>query len=250
MSPLELQRILDGEIDHATRAQLLRSLGDDVQQWRALALAMIEEQQWAREIRKDPFGPSTEANATVTISGLRPPHQTVSLASSPGPGPGPAGRFLAHGITALAASALLCMGIAGGMWYRSQQTGARQDSNLIAGTDTAPMTSPSMRSSGLEGAVGLGGGGMNDNSAPMKMVLAGLDNDTNSKAEIPLMDAEKVDPNWVMARDNYELAELRQQLRRRGYRLEVQPKLYSGRLNDGSHVVVPVHNVALKSVGL
>jgi hypothetical protein len=85
---------------------------------------------------------------------------------------------------------------------------------------------------------------------PMKMVLAGLDPASSSGAEIPLMDAHEIDPNWVMAKDTYELAELKQQLKRRGYRLEIQPKLYSGRLNDGSHVIVPVHNVALKTVGL
>ncbi|MCU0707272.1 MAG: hypothetical protein MUF23_03175 [Pirellula sp.] len=245
MSPLELQRILDGEIDHATRAQLLRSLGDDVQQWRTLALAMIEEQQWSKEIRKDPFG-ATANDGTASLHGhvkLGPPSVALSsLSDSGSPGPGLAGRFYTHGLTALAASLLLCMGIAGGMWYRSMQSN-EISSPLVVGVGSAAPSSSPIRVEATPGT-------SREFQTPMKMVLAGLDPASPSAAEIPLMDAQKIDPNWVMARDNYELAELKQQLKRRGYRLEVQPKLYSGRLNDGSHVVVPVHNVALKTVGL
>ena len=68
--------------------------------------------------------------------------------------------------------------------------------------------------------------------------------------EIPVVDASDIDTRTLWARDAQELSKLQLKLEREGYRMEWEPRLYSGRLNDGRQVVVPVHNVALKSVGL
>jgi hypothetical protein len=59
-----------------------------------------------------------------------------------------------------------------------------------------------------------------------------------------------MDPNTLWTQDAQQLAALQQRLKREGYRMEWKPQFYSGRMNDGSQIVVPVHNVALKSVGL
>lgn len=89
-----------------------------------------------------------------------------------------------------------------------------------------------------------------DRKLPMKMVLNGPGGSEGLSLEIPVVDASEIDPKTLWARDAQELSKLQQKLKREGYRMEWQPRLYSGRLNDGREVVVPVHNVALKSVGL
>lgn len=68
--------------------------------------------------------------------------------------------------------------------------------------------------------------------------------------EIPLLDAKEVDPKLVLANEALEFAKLNQQLKRKGYQLDVQPQYFSGKLDDGRKVLVPVHNVSLKPYGL
>lgn len=249
MSPLDLQRIVDGELDHSARAEILRSLGDDARQWRCLALALIEEQQWSRELRSAPC-PADAAR----ISGSEPhpnnppqsPHRpteavaagspaSVSLASS-GPSFASTPWF-----QALAASVVLGIGMAGGMLVRGLPRGevvgrmAEQPARLGGSTNQVaqadqhpgPPTRP-----------------------PMRMVLSGRGDASNPAVEIPIVDGAGIDPKTVLARDARELAQWQDSLKRQGYSLEWKPKLYSGRLNDGSQVVVPVHNVLLKPSGL
>lgn len=249
MLPLEMQRIVDGEMGHQERAAILRSLGDDVQQWRTLALALIEEQQWSRDMRCGAIEALESVSSTTQV--LHNPQGDASsiqpLVMLPVRGTG--GRWSSHWFSALAASVLLCVGVTGGMLYRESQiqgtrssglvSDAQTENNRVAESSLKPALQPWDRPADYSA-----------DQAPMKMTLAGLDQSTSGSTEIPLIDADRVDPSLIMARDAYELAQLREQLKRQGYRLEVRPKLYSGRLNDGSQVVVPVHNVALKSVGL
>jgi hypothetical protein len=68
--------------------------------------------------------------------------------------------------------------------------------------------------------------------------------------EIPLMDARDIDPKLIFANNSFEIAKLNQQLKRKGYELDIKPTVYSGSLQDGRKFVVPVHDVSLKPHGL
>lgn len=236
MSPLDLQRIVDNELDHAARADILRSLGEDVRQWRALALALLEEQQWSHHLQRDPLISDGGGELRASELALRVAPQTTP--SLPVSAAYPTGRKSSLGspwFTALAASVLLGLGLASGVVLRSFQEGSLDSQVAVQGASTARnAASPTDR----------------DRKLPMKMVLSGTGGVKAPGLEIPVVDASEIDPKTLWARDAQELSTLQQRLKREGYRMEWEPRLYSGRLSDGRQVVVPVHNVALKSVGL
>jgi hypothetical protein len=236
MSPLDLQRIVDGELDHAARADILRSLGEDVREWRALALALLEEQQWSQQLQRDSFLSDGEGEFQASGRALRDTPQTTI--SSPVSAVNPMGRKASFGspwFTALAASVLLGLGLASGVVLRSFQEGNLESQVSLQGA--SPIQNAVSRTD-------------RDRKLPMKMVLNGTGGVKAPPLEIPVVDASEIDPKTLWARDAQELSTLQQRLKREGYRMEWEPRLYSGRLSDGRQVVVPVHNVALKSVGL
>jgi hypothetical protein len=235
MTPLDLQRIVDGEIEHDARARILGALGENAKEWRSLALALIEEQQWSRQIPSElidvlppiaPAGPTPVLRvAPETV--IPSPRSSTRVGGTAGPG--------ASWFHALAASLLLGIGMAGGMFLRSTREYATNDP-LASDSTSAGVISQKFNPQ----SVGPSG----------KMLLTGLGGARSPSLEIPLMDAMETDPNRVLARDARDMANLQQQLKRQGLRLDWKPRLYSGRLNDGRQVVVPIHNVSLKSVGL
>jgi hypothetical protein len=232
---------------------MLETLGDDARGWRSLALALLEDQQWSREFREQPLC----LESALIPKGLRlarntdravftalqtdetsEPVQTnltVHTVSSATHVPSfPSRPSGSSWFTAIAACMLLGFGIAGGMLFREFQS--KDSVSAIA-------SSPDKTSSSFEKP-------QVDRSLPMKMLLSGLGGSDMTPLEIPVVEANQMDANTLWGRDAQQLAALQQRLKREGYRMEWKPQFYSGRLNDGSHVVVPVHNVALKSVGL
>lgn len=242
MSPLDLQRIVDGELDHAARAAILQSLGEDARAWRSLALALLEEQQWSRELQRDPFPAKVEDELKATEPAFRVAPQTllsapVSVVTSSGR----KGFFGSPWFTALAASVLLCVGLASGMLLRSFREGNADTRIASQRNDDKHLGSANQNAGPRSGQ---------DWKLPMKMVLTGTGGSEGTPLEIPVVDASEIDPRTLWDRDAQELAKLQQKMKREGYRMEWEPRLYSGRLNDGRQIVVPVHNVALKPVGL
>lgn len=236
MSPLDLQRIVDGEFDHAARADILRSLGEDVREWRALALALLEEQQWAQQLQRDSLLCDVGGELKASEPVLRvTPETTISSAVSAVKPIGKKGSFGSPWFTALAASILLCVGLASGVVLRSFQEGNLDTQVAVQGASTEQNTVSRAN---------------RDRKLPMKMVLNGTRGAETPPLEIPVVDVSEIDPKNLWARDAQELSALQQKLKREGYRMEWEPRLYSGRLSDGRQIVVPVHNVALKSVGL
>ena len=77
-----------------------------------------------------------------------------------------------------------------------------------------------------------------------------VESNNSNPIEIPLVDAREIDPQWIMAGNSLELAKLNQQLKRKGYELEVKPTMYSGSLQDGRTIVVPVHDISVRPFGL
>lgn len=255
MAPLELQRLIDGEMTHAQRADLLHRLGNDTQQWKTLALSLLEEQQWSREVSRavrpesTPVPPPSNAESpTVMLA-----HPTPSLGRDEGNnnrGVGASSGMSAgtrrswNWVSALAAGALFTVGLAGGSWMRSLQSagegqgGAITHSSIDGGNRNVAVSAPEnpYRYKSTWGE-----------TVPMRMVVSGLD---SKKSEIPLVNAKDIDPKLLMASDALEMAKLNKQLRRQGYEMDVRPQYYSGDLGDGRKVVVPIHNVSLKPYGL
>lgn len=251
MTPIQLQNIVDGHCSHSERARLLQSLSDD--QWRTLALALLEEQQWSKEIALLAQTPEQHAMKSAVAQSPEAGGAVVEPVRHPSSVHGSWQSFF----VALAAGVLLCVGFYGGSWLRSVQDGYSKASDeliaensagnvssqnaggaLASGKSQAPIVMASESNSMPVG---------NTNRTPYRMVLT---DPANKDAEIPIYDWDDVDPDMLAAREAYELARINQQLRRQGYEVEVLPEYYSGKLKDGRQIVVPVRNVGIRPYGL
>jgi hypothetical protein len=246
MSPLEFQRLVDGELSHAQRAELLCRLGEDVQPWRSLAMALLEEQQWAREVCSS----KTQAWIACDVVAAKPAADaslaTLSQGSGVGLesiGNGPSKRSW-NWMSALAASALFALGLFGGTWMRSSFNPLPND-NASGSTSGIALANAPSSPARLPRSTATHPSFASDNHLVMDLPGSGM-----QQNDIPLVDARDVDPQLIMAKEAYEMARWNQQLKKRGYQVDVQPEFYSGNLDDGRKVIVPVHNVSLKPYGL
>jgi len=81
----------------------------------------------------------------------------------------------------------------------------------------------------------------------MGMLVSGPNRE---REEIPIYDLNAIDHEVFVAREMYEVAKINQRLRKEGFELDVRPEYYTGKLNDGRQLIVPVKHVGLKPYGL
>jgi hypothetical protein len=225
MNSLDLQRIVDGELSHELRAELLRALGPDSSQWQELALLLLEDQELSKQIlREPPIAPKHLIR--VSLESDAPP-STRSKKSS-------------LGYRLLAVCAIFAVGLGSGFWFKAiapQASSTPQASSLTKSDMPTAFSSDSNRASGASF----------DYVSPWRVRV---ENDSDRAIEIPLVDAREIDPQLILANNALEIAKLNQQLKRRGYELEAKPTMYSGALEDGRRIMVPIHNVSLRPYGL
>jgi hypothetical protein len=233
MNPLDLQRIVDGELSHELRAELLRALGPDSSQWQELALLLLEDQELSKQIlREPPIAPKHLIR--VSLESDAPP-STRSKKSS-------------LGYRLLAVCAIFAVGLGSGLgsgfWFKAiapQASSSSQASSLTK--SDMKSDAPSAFSSDSNRA----SGASFDYVSPWRVRV---ENASDRAIEIPLVDAREIDPQLILANNALEIAKLNQQLKRRGYELEAKPTMYSGALEDGRRIMVPIHNVSLRPYGL
>ena len=64
----QIQLMVDGECTHEVRAALLREIEFDPAGWRALTLALLEEQEWSRQISSSAKRKSQSLTSTTTTT--------------------------------------------------------------------------------------------------------------------------------------------------------------------------------------
>ena len=245
MNPLDLQRIVDGELSHELRAELLRSLGPDSSQWQELALLLLEDQELSKQIRSEPpLEPISLVRASLESDVLRTTHSKKS----------------SLGYRLLAVCAIFSVGLGSGFWFKTiapESASTSQASSLTKSELPSAITSDSNRdrSEDLAGGSAVAqlvdsipsSGASFDYVSPWRVRV---ENASDRAIEIPLVDAREIDPQLILANNALEIAKLNQQLKRRGYELEAKPTMYSGALEDGRRIMVPIHNVSLRPYGL
>jgi len=242
MTPLQRQRLIDGEMSHSERADLLNGLDKDPSQWKALAMGLLEELVWIQQFPKsledkqetDTPLAQTQISPVDRSDNLLPQNKIIT------------GRWGAREFGALATAAVLFLAFG---WFVGRLASlSNSQTTQEPGLYTAAKP-PVGQDSGSQGMLPQG---WTANSRPeerdsqRKQLLV----DDQFAHEIPLLDAREVDPKLVLANEALEFAKLNQQLKRKGYQLDVQPQYFSGKLDDGRKVLVPVHNVSLKPYGL
>ena len=231
ITPSKLQLIVDGECTQEMRAAILRDLDAEPQYWRTVALGLLEEQQWSKQVRaisnstRQGGAIDLETSCPTSVQPLMGFHSPKSSAVST------KNVWLA----ALAASLLLAIGIYGGLFLTRNPSAVDGPG---VGAVTSHSESPRFTS--------------NDWTPPgsdlgMKLVVTGPNLKTS---EFPVYDMKDTDPTLVWAKENDELDRMNERLRKRGFELEVMPEYYTNTLNDGRKLIVPVKNVGLKPYGL
>lgn len=244
VTQVQIQSMVDGEFSHEERATLLREIESEPDNWRALALALLEEQEWSRQISSSAkrnsqnLSPSTMVTSSfqglVSSEPVKPMLRVASLDQLGGATGEKSGKRLASWGSVLAACFLLGVGIYGG--------------SFLPGTN-------SLKSNDLPELVAVDGAKRNVEESPidgrlesnMGMLVSGPNRE---REEIPIYDLNAIDHEVFVAREKYELAKINQRLRKEGFELDVRPEYYMGKLNDGRQLIVPVKHVGLKPFGL
>ena len=246
----QIQSIVDGECSHESRVLLLQAMGSQPSNWRTLALALLEEQQWSKQIslisQPDMFTrrsgcPQPDIHAFREIES--PPDTSVraqpllSLANAEfGHRTGGSNKMAAPWLSALAASLLLGVGFYGGsILPTSPKSEVGNTSTVVSSVKDQPEQ--------LDERTPLG----NQLGTDMRMLVSGPNRETS---EIPIYEFNSFDHDLVLAKEMYEVARINQRLRREGFELDVRPEYYAGKLNDGRQLIVPVKHVGLKPYGL
>ena len=246
MNPLDLQRIVDGELSHELRAELLRSLGPDSSQWQELALLFLEDQELSKQIRSEPpLEPLSLVRASLESDVLRTTHSKKSSL-----GVSTACRlrdFLSLDLEAVFGSrrslrSLLLLHRLRAL--RSRSCPLQFQAIRIEIAQKILLEVPRSPNSWILFPLAVLRSTMYPLGGCVSKTLA------IARSRSPWVDAREIDPQLILANNALEIAKLNQQLKRRGYELEARPTMYSGALEDGRRIMVPIHNVSLRPYGL
>jgi hypothetical protein len=211
-------RLVDGELTGAERRELLASLDGRPDGWRRCALAFLEAQAWQREI------PQLVSASTNSSAGK--PAEDVPLEPE-----------WSMNWYALAASLLFAftLGLALRDLPHSHQTRAPIPSNIAAVPQQLPAQAPQ-----LAGAPHAGGDAV---------TLWVRDEAGNPRQlRVPLVDATAMDQRLGLEFQSGLPADVREQLRDRGYQVESKRRYAPFVLDNGRPLVVPVEDTKIVPV--
>lgn len=241
----QIQAIVDGECSHELRATLLRQMDSEPATWRTLALSLLEEQEWARQLSVQAKVDATSSrDSQASADPELMPHDLAANSKSVQRVVKLAGKTDGSGtlssppwLSVLAASLLLGLGFYGGSFL--PHFGSLNSKATEGGT-----VAVSEKPSGIDPTDLIAKG---DTDSKMRMLVSGPNSET---AEIPIYDLNAMDHDVFLAKQAYEVARLNQQLRKEGFELDVRPEYYTGKLHDGRKLIVPVKHIGLKPYGL
>ena len=209
IDPVQLQRLIDGELDCSEIKSLVSQLDDSSDSWRTVATGFIEDRMF-----KSQFDAIEREGA---------PQLPLRNQSDTTPTSLPYSWLLS-----LAASALLTLSI--GMLIGAQQFGngdspgsttpVNTAANSLASTDANPQTT---------------------NPAVYRMQLQDDQGNQFMETDLPFYPVA----NWNDVRQHQFKeypAEMRNRVLNSGYDMQQDTRYLRGRLNDGRHFVIPIRN--------
>ena len=224
--PIQLQRLIDGELDRDSINRLLQSAESHSEQWRDIALSFVEDQIWKSEF----IDSTSEAQAMG-------PEQRNSVGGNAMPKSSAHGKLDFWTVSQwLTLAAMLLVMLASGYYLgQSDDSSAGMDiANTVPSIDPGPNPGATQGTSMV-------------NLRPEYHMQLQDPQGAYANTEIPLYD-------MTTARQmGYQLQppELPEQLKRSwtssGYQLKQNVDYISGRLNDGRRFIVPVRTINLTS---
>ena len=231
--PLELQRLVDGELSREDTKKLLARAENEPEHWREMACAFVENQFW-----------SADFDALEAEYQSVPPKKTLAS---------PSGNASSHSALSphwlsIAAGMMLALTVglmAGQIDFLKPDTSAIPAGTSIA--DTAPtigQTNQMPLDNGMVSAGDQNNGGITTVGYRPDYHLELEDINGN-----PVFDSEVPLYNWSTARDaGYRMnqplpTEFVERVRKQGFRLNQDTNYVSGRLDDGRMFIVPVQTI-------
>jgi hypothetical protein len=221
IEPLQLQRLVDGELSSTERLEMLHKLDASPAAWRQVALAMLEEQDFVKQFGSRSHPPVREHQPIVHA--VNQPF--ISEVQSSTPTPTGKRRIPSIWVPALAASVLMLFGFSAGRFWNGGVSPTGEGRDIAANR-------PSMDMDTYE------------KSLPYADLRVPA-----SDRDIPIYNANEIDPTYVLARQAKEVELINNRLRQSGYEIDMRQQYMTGQLRDGRQVVVPIQQVGLKPVG-
>ncbi|XZE18553.1 hypothetical protein SH449x_003850 [Pirellulaceae bacterium SH449] len=232
IDPIRLQALIDGECSAAERRQLLQQIDSQPDQWRDIALALLEEQVFAKDIR-------TLRGKAIQNSTAEMPVATHSVFLDQEISKRPVARKGWRFGPVLAACLALSVGLTIGRFV------LRGDGDSLLGNSNG---NPMLVDNATEKSGAKAQAEFNQDEYERSLPVADL-RSSNNRYEIPIYDVNHVDPTLVLAKRAYEVERAKEQLRRQGYDIDLQQNYLTGQLNDGRKVIVPIQEVGLRPYG-
>lgn len=258
IDPIQLQSIVDGESTVAQRRAFLSRCEGNPQQWKTLALALLEEQQFRKQFAQVGAKPDQR----LEPKNLLPRETKVSAENPSSISPEPLNVLPSYGLgnagvpsgnvhsrwstwgPVLAAGLLAVMGFVGGRTF-SGLTQELPPSDLIANTQVVGET-PRTPTTEQKSPISLVADSDPYHGMPETDLRVRL---PSTDYEIPIFDATNFDPTIALAKQEIEIQELNKRLRKQGFEIDMKPEYVTGKLQDGRQVIVPVHQVGLRQYG-
>lgn len=249
IDPLQLQRLVDGELDNEQVQQILAMAKSDPERWQEIAVGFVENQTWSRAFRKQEPNGSRRNSATAPPVVVSQPSATLSPEDDPSPGLKQT-RVQSPNLSWLVmAASVLVSGMIG---YMANQIQNRSLPGPLS-ENVAPVASPQVAKS----LPGISQPERVSSVSPPQMTQADYHlevpqeqfGDMGSAGPIAAVPLFAVNNKEQLKQLNQQRSahaispELLKRLSKSGYQMEQDVNYISGRLDDGRSFVVPVRTI-------
>jgi hypothetical protein len=251
MDPLEIQRLVDGELPPSERKQLLRQIDSEPENWRMVALALLEEQAFSKEIRQVNGSMVSMPPNTLTVTRASDAYQDNLLLTFFGKS-GWKGIVLS---ATLAASVLFVIGITVVQTMFNDSVDGSNSTNAIAQSDALPANTIT-NSIPIDNDWGSPVGELTLASDDATLQPSGNFSAMQGQAQprgntnrIPVYEVRADQAKRWMEDEARRMDSWREQLRQRGYELDSKPNRIEKTLPDGRSLIVPVNQWNVRPLG-
>jgi hypothetical protein len=241
-------RLVDGELTAAEERQLLASLDAQPDGWRRCALAFLEARCWNKGFQSLAFtdGALNGVSRQVAAGPTRP---ETNDATTTRHAPSQTGHSSVARSLVLAASILLAF-VLGAAAQRewSGDSAMSLTSNGPSHAVTDPPAQVAARGTlqrPEHSTIGQG-----TISSTVRMALTDGRGNVERQVEVPVVEADQLDPSWLRARPSVLPDEVAESLRHSGHTVEEERLFLPVWLDDGRQAILPLDRAEVKFAGM
>jgi len=253
MDPLEIQRLVDGELPPSERKLLLKQIDLAPENWRMVALALLEEQAFSKEIRQANVSMASQGPNTLTVARASDAYQDRSPLMFFGKS-GWKGIVLS---ATLAASVLFVIGITIVQPMFNASVDGSNSTNAIAQSATSsPNANTNSNTNPIDSDWGTPVGELTLASDDATLqpssnfsAIQGQAQPRENTNRIPVYEVRADQARRWMEDEARRMDSWREHLRQRGYELDSKPNRIERTLPDGRSLIVPVNQWNVRPLG-